>query len=49
MGRCGDPTWEGNQVTERLPAIEEAIEELKRKPVVVDLWPTLAVAYGASA
>jgi hypothetical protein len=24
------------------------IEELKRK-LVVDLWPTLAVAYGASA
>jgi hypothetical protein len=27
--------------------VEEAIEEIKRKPVV-DLWPTLAVAYGVS-
>ncbi len=30
---------------ERLPTIEEAVEELRRKPLV-DLWPTLAVAYG---
>jgi hypothetical protein len=28
---------------EKLPTIEQAVEELKRKPVV-DLWPTLAVA-----
>jgi hypothetical protein len=28
---------------EKLPTIEEAVDELKRKPVV-DLWPTLAVA-----
>ena len=32
---------------EKLPSVEEAVEELKRKPVV-DLWPTLAVAYGVS-
>ena len=32
---------------EVLPSVEEAVEELKRKPLV-DLWPTLAVAYGVS-
>jgi hypothetical protein len=32
---------------EKLPTVEEAVEELKRKPLV-DLWPTLAVAYGVS-
>jgi hypothetical protein len=32
---------------EKLPTIEEAGDELKRKPVV-DLWPILAVAYGVS-
>jgi hypothetical protein len=32
---------------ERLPTVEEVVEELKRKPLV-DLWPTLAVAYGVS-
>ena len=31
---------------EKLPTIEEAVDELKRKPVV-DLWPIL-VAYGVS-
>jgi hypothetical protein len=31
---------------ERMPTVEEAVEELKRKPVV-DLWPTLAVAWRA--
>ena len=35
------------QQAEKLPTIEEVVEELKRKPVV-DLWPTLAVAYGVS-
>jgi hypothetical protein len=36
-----------SMAAERLPTVEEAVEELKRKPVV-DLWPTLAVAYGVS-
>jgi hypothetical protein len=32
---------------ERLPTIEQAREEITRKPVV-DLWPTLAVLYDVS-
>jgi hypothetical protein len=32
---------------DKLPTIEEAVDELKRKPIV-DLWPTLAVIYGVS-
>ena len=31
----------------RLPTIEQAKEEITRKPVV-DLWPTLAVLYDVS-
>jgi hypothetical protein len=33
--------------TRGLPTIEEAIEELKRKPLV-DLWPWMGVIYGVS-
>jgi hypothetical protein len=32
---------------DKLPTIEQAVDELRRKPLV-DLWPTLAVAYGVS-
>jgi hypothetical protein len=34
-------------IEEKLLTIEEAVEELKRKPLV-DLWPTLAVVYDVS-
>lgn len=33
--------------TQRLPTIEEALEEMRRKPLV-DLWPTVAVALDCS-
>ena len=32
---------------EKLPTIEEAVNEIKTKPVV-DIWPTVAVALGIS-
>jgi hypothetical protein len=34
-------------IEEVMPTTEEAIEEIRKKPLV-DLWPTLAVLYGVS-
>jgi hypothetical protein len=35
------------EAREKLPTIEEAIEEVRRKPLV-DLWPTVAVLFECS-
>jgi len=32
---------------EKMPTIEEALDEIKTKPLV-DIWPTLCVAVGVS-
>ena len=33
--------------SEDLPTVEEAVEEIRRKPLV-DLWPTVGVVYDVS-